>query len=240
MEKEEFFLKLDNNMKKINIQLNDEQKNQFYIYMKLLLEWNEMINLTAITEPIDVIKKHFVDSATILKYIEEKSSIVDVGTGAGFPGIPLKILKPNTKILLVDSLNKRISFLDEVINKLELKGIETKHSRAEDLGRNPNYREKFDIVTSRAVSNMATLSEYMLPLVKIKGSMICMKGSNISDELEDSKKAIQVLGGKLKIVDEFNFLNEDIDRSIVIIDKINKTPKIYPRKAGTPLKSPIK
>ena len=170
MEKEDFFKLIEEYSNQLQIKLNEKQKEQFYNYMKLLIEWNEKINLTAIVEPKEIVLKHFVDSLTISKYIKENSYIADVGTGAGFPGIPLKILRADIKVVLVDSLNKRIKFLDEVINKLELTNIKTIHSRAEEFGQNKEYREKFDIVTSRAVANLATLSEYLLPLAKIEGN----------------------------------------------------------------------
>ena len=168
---------------KIDIKFTEEQLNQFYEYMNLLLEWNEKINLTAITDPNEVILKHFIDSLTINKYIKENSTLADVGTGAGFPGIPLKILRPDLKITLVDSLNKRINFLNEVINKLNLVNIETVHSRIEDFGKDKKYRESFDFVTARAVANLAVLSEYLLPIAKVGGQCVCMKGSSVEEEL---------------------------------------------------------
>ena len=208
--------------------------------MKLLLEWNKKINLTAITEPNEVILKHFVDSLTISKYIEDDSTLVDVGTGAGFPGIPLKIIREDLEITLVDSLNKRINFLKEIIEEIELKNIKAIHSRAEEFGKNVKYREKFDYATSRAVANLSTLSEYLIPLVKIKGRIISMKGSEVKEELIDSKNAINVLGGKILKVDEFQLPSSDIKRNIIIIEKVKNTPNKYPRKAGTPAKDPIK
>ena len=239
MEKEEFSKKLKDTMKKINIEITDKQVNYFYNYMNLLLEWNEKINLTAITEENDIILKHFVDCGTILKYIKDNSSIIDIGTGAGFPGIPLKILNNSLKITLMDSLNKRIIFLNNVIEELKLSNIEAIHARAEELARNRNYREKFDIVTSRAVANLSTLSEYMLPFVKKNGIAISMKGSNIDEELNNSKKAIKILGGKIEKIDNFNLAETDNLRNIIILRKIEKTPKEFPRKAGKPSKEPI-
>lgn len=226
--------------RKIDIMFTDEQLNKFYKYMELLITWNEKINLTAITEPKEIILKHFIDSLTINKYVRNNETLLDVGTGAGFPGIPLKIYRPELNVVLVDSLNKRINFLNEVISELNLENIETIHSRVEEFGKNKKYREKFDIVTARAVANLSVLSEYLLPLTKINGKCICMKGSEIEKECDESKNAINILGGKIKNVEKFNLPNSDILRNIVIIDKIKETPNKYPRKAGTPAKEPIK
>lgn len=223
----------------INIKLNEKQIKQFYDYMNLLIEWNKKINLTAIIEPKEIILKHFVDSLTVSKYINEKSTLIDVGTGAGFPGIPLKILRNDIKITLVDSLNKRIKFLDEVIKKLNLDNIKTVHGRAEEIGRNKEYREKFDYATSRAVANISTLSEYLIPLIKNNGQCIYMKGTDLDEELEKGKKAISVLGGNIVNKEEFELPYSDIKRTIIIIEKVKNTPTKYPRKAGTPSKEPI-
>lgn len=225
---------------KIDIEFNDKQLNQFYEYMNLLLEWNEKINLTAITNPEDVILKHFIDSLTINKYIKENTVLADVGTGAGFPGIPLKIYRPDLKIKLVDSLNKRINFLNEVILKLNLNDIETIHCRIEDFGKDNKYREKMDYVTARAVANVSVLSEYLIPLAKLSGKCIYMKGSDVDEELNDGKNAIKILGGVIKNVEEFYLPYSDILRKVIIIDKIKSTPNKYPRKAGTPAKEPLK
>lgn len=240
MNKEEFKKVFMEYAKKINIDINEEQINKFYDYMNLLIEWNKKINLTAITDYNEIILKHFVDSLTINKCIKENNYVVDIGTGAGFPGIPLKIIRDDIKIVLVDSLNKRINFLNEVIKELNLKNIETVHARAEEFGRNKKYRQKFDIATSRAVANLSTLSEYMIPLVKINGRCICMKGKEIKEELKDSLNAIKVLGGKVENVEEFELADNDINRSIIYILKEKDTPNKYPRKAGTPSKDPIK
>ncbi len=220
-------------------ELTPKMQQQFEDYMNLLLEWNEKINLTAITEEEDIILKHFVDSLTISKYIREGMSIVDIGTGAGFPGVPIKIAREDVEVTLVDSLNKRIKFLDDVIQKLALKNIKTLHFRAEEFGQNKKYRESFDIATSRAVANLSTLVEYLLPTVKVGGMCICMKGSEIKEELESARKAIQILGGEIDRVEQFTLPESDIKRNIVIIKKIKQTPSRYPRKPGTPAKEPL-
>ena len=219
--------------------INNDQLEMFYKYMKLLLEWNKKINLTAITDEDEIILKHFVDSITVLKYINENDKIIDVGTGAGFPGIPIAIMMPNVKITLLDSLNKRINFLNEVIKELDLKNVETIHSRSEDCGKDILYREKFDISIARAVAKLSTLSEYLLPFVKIGGKMICMKGSEIEEELKNAQYAIKVLGGKIISRDEFTLPESDLKRNIIIVKKEQYTPKMYPRKAGLPAKEPI-
>lgn len=239
MNKELFFETITNYASKIEIVLNEKQKEQFYNYMNLLLEWNEKINLTAIIEPDEVILKHFIDSITISKYIKQNAYVADIGTGAGLPGIPLKILREDIEIILVDSLNKRINFLNEVISALNLQNIKTVHSRAEDFGNNREYREKFDVVTSRAVANLATLSEYLIPLAKIEGKCLCMKGPDAEDEINNAKKAISILGGTITNVHKFNLPDSDIGRTVVEINKIKATDKKYPRKAGVPSKEPL-
>lgn len=240
MDKIEFKNILKKSAESINIELNDVQIEKFYRYMDLLLEWNEKINLTAITDCKEIILKHFIDSLTIEKYIDKNSYLVDVGTGAGFPGIPLKILREDINIVLLDSLNKRVNFLNEVCNNLELKNIETVHARVEEFAKNKKYREKFDVVTSRAVANLSILSEYMLPLAKKSGLCVCMKGKEIEEELNNAKNAIKVLGGTLKERKEFYLDDNQISRNIIILKKIKETPSKYPRKAGTPSKEPLK
>lgn len=226
-------------LKDLNIKLDEEQIKKFYIYMNLLIDWNEKINLTSIIKPEEIILKHFIDCLTIAKYIEENSELMDMGTGAGFPGIPLKIYRDDLKIVLADSLNKRLNFLNEVIDTLKLDSIETIHTRAEELGKNKKYREQFDIATSRAVANLATLSEYLLPFVKVGGKCICMKGPDIDEEINIAEKAITILGGKIVKKDVFNLPQSDLGRSIVIIKKVKDTPGKFPRKPGTPAKEPI-
>lgn len=240
MNKEEFFNKMQEKSKFINIDFSVEQLEKFYRYMELLIEWNEKINLTAIIEPEEIILKHFIDSLTIYKDLKKAKSFVDVGTGAGFPGIPIAILNNALKVTLVDSLNKRLIFLQEVIKELNLNNVELVHARAEEFGQNKKYREKFDIATSRAVANLATLSEYLIPLVKINGKCLCMKASDANEEISQAQKAIELLGGKITNVEEFNLPQSDIGRTIIIIDKIKMTPNKFPRKAGTPSKEPIK
>ena len=236
---EEFSKELTKLASKIEIELSLDEIEKLYKFMYLLLEWNEKINLTAITEPEDIILKHFVDSITIRKYIKSENKVLDMGTGAGFPGIPLKIISSDTYFTLVDSLNKRIIFLNEVCDKLKLDKIENIHSRAEELAKNKKYREQYDVVTSRAVARLASLVEYMLPFVKVGGKCICMKGSNVDEELIEAKKAINVLGGEIEKVDKFLLPNSDIERNIVIIKKIKNTSCKYPRKPGTATKQPI-
>lgn len=238
MELEQFKNLLSKELEELSINITDAQTKQFYTYMNLLIEWNNKINLTAIVDEKEIINKHFTDSLTISKYISEKDKVMDIGTGAGFPGIPLKIINENINMDLVDSLNKRIIFLNEVINTLELKGINAIHSRAEDLARMKEHREEYDVVVSRAVARLNVLLEYMMPFVKLGGTCICMKGSNI-EEVDEAKKAIEIFGGKIEKIEEITLPNSDIKRNNIIIKKIRNIPKEYPRKAGIPAKSPI-
>jgi 16S rRNA (guanine527-N7)-methyltransferase len=215
------------------------QQEQLTIYYEMLVEKNKVMNLTAITEFEDVLEKHFLDSIAVAQFVDLKKelSVIDLGTGAGFPGLPLKILFPNLKITLADSLNKRILFLDEVIAALGLIGIQTVHARAEDLAVDPDYREHFDLCVSRAVANLSSLSEYCLPFVKLGGSFISYKSGEIEEELAAAKHAIFLLGGKLDRVVPFQL--DDMSRSFVMIEKTKKTPKAYPRKSGMPTKKPL-
>ena len=238
MEFEIFSEELKIKAKQIEIKLTKEQIEKYYNYMSLLLEWNEKINLTAIIEPREIILKHFVDSLTIAKYIKDDEKLIDVGTGAGFPGIPLSIVKENTDIVLLDSLNKRINFLEEVKENLKLENITTIHGRAEEFGKNKKERETYDIATSRAVAPLNILLEYLLPLVKVGGRAICMKGSNI-EEVENAKNALEILGGQIEKIEEITLPNSDIKRNIIIVEKVKNTPSKYPRKPGTPSKEPI-
>lgn len=240
MEKQEFKAKLKEEAMQFGIELSEKQQDNFYNYMKLLLDWNEKINLTAITEPKEVITKHFADSLSITLYINENDRILDIGTGAGFPGIPLKIVLEKNEIKLLDSLNKRINFLNEVIEKLELKNIQAIHGRAEEFNKIDGNRESYDIVVSRAVAKLNVLLEYMLPFVKLNGRCICMKSADTAEELKEAENAIKILGGEIEKIDEITLKNTDIKRKIIVIKKINKTPNKYPRKAGTPTKEPIK
>lgn len=240
MNKQEFIKEIIAQAGEINVVLSKNQAEQFYNYMNILIDWNEKINLTAITEPKEIIQKHFIDSLTISKHIKENTEIIDVGTGAGFPGIPIKIANNNTKITLLDSLNKRLIYLNELIQELDLKNIHTIHYRAEEAGQNLAYREQFDVAVSRAVAPLNILVEYLLPFVKVNGICICMKGNNIKEEMDSSKSAIKTLGGKIEKIEEFKLPSSDINRNIIIIRKIKETPKKYPRKPGTPSKDPIK
>lgn len=226
-----------------SIKLSNLQINQFLKYYEMLIEKNKVMNLTAITDFEEVVDKHFIDSLSILRivnvnnFVDNSLSVIDLGTGAGFPGIPLKIVFPDNYFLLADSLNKRISFLNEVIHELGLEFIDTVHGRAEDLAKNKCYREKFDICVSRAVANLSTLSEYCIPFVKVGGRFISYKSGSIDEELAHANNAIQVLGGKVSDVDKFKI--EDNDRSLVMIEKIDHSPSKYPRKAGTPSNNPL-
>lgn len=228
-------------LKDSGITLSDKQISQFETYFEMLVEWNEKINLTAVTEKEEVYLKHFFDSVTPSLYIDfnEIETICDVGAGAGFPSIPLKIVYPHLQITIVDSLNKRIKFLNELAASLDLDKVNFVHDRAETFGKSQQYRESFDLVTARAVARLSVLSELCLPLVKKGGQFVALKGSQGNEELEDAQFAISVLGGEVKTVNEFTLPLEESMRQIITIDKLRQTPKKYPRKPGTPNKEPL-
>lgn len=238
MRNNEIFLK---GLEELDIQLSENQMEQFERYYDLLIEWNSFMNLTAITEYEEVLVKHFLDSLVISKVWkpEDGKKLLDLGTGAGFPGIPLKIVYPKLDIVLMDSLNKRIKFLNEVIKQLNLENIKAIHGRAEELGRNIDYRDTFDVCVSRAVARLASLSEFCLPFVKTTGFFIPYKSGKIKDELEEAKYAFQQLGGKLIREDSFLLPNTDVERTLIVINKVKETPSQYPRGGGKPLKNPL-
>lgn len=235
--------RFEENLKKMNISISNEQIKEFQLYYEILLEWNSFMNLTAITELDEVLTKHFLDSASLIHAIpdlpEKNWTVIDIGTGAGFPGIPLKILFPNLKITLLDSLNKRIKFLKEVIDTLQLKEIYAIHGRAEDFAQNMVHREQYDLCVSRAVANLTTLSEYCIPFLKRDGIFVSYKSEKITEEYEQSKKAIRLLGGDFIKQTDFYLPESDIYRNLTVIEKKASTPKKYPRKSGLPSKEPL-
>ena len=232
-------------LEELGIELSNDQIEQFVKFYEMLVEKNKVMNLTGITEFNEVIVKHFIDSLALVKIIDKERladdiSIIDIGTGAGFPGIPLKIAFPEIKIALLDSLNKRINFLKEVSEELGFENIEFIHGRSEDFGRNPQYREQFDICVSRAVANLATLSEFCVPFVKVGGSFVSYKAGDCGEEVSESVKAVEKMGGKIKTQLEYVVPTSDLNRVLLSIKKEKATPKSFPRKAGTPAKEPIK
>ena len=231
--------RLIENMKMISVELTDKQVSQFIKFYEMLVEWNKVMNLTGITEYDEVVMKHFVDSLSIVKVngFDNVTSIIDVGTGAGFPGIPLKIVFPEIKITLLDSLNKRIRFLNAVIDELELENIETIHGRAEDFSKKEDYREQYDLCVSRAVANLSTLAEYCLPFVRLGGKFISYKSGECENEVAAAKSAIFLLGGKVE--DVYKFSIGEAQRAFISLTKANGTSKKYPRKAGMPSKNPL-
>ena len=231
--------KFKQGLEKLNLHLTDEQIKQFLTYYELLIEKNKVMNLTAITEYEEVIEKHFLDSISLCQVydLSKPVKILDLGTGAGFPGVPLKIAFPEVVITLADSLNKRIKFLDEVVETLGLEKVTTIHARAEELARNKEHRESYDLVVSRAVANLSTLGEYCIPFVKMNGDFISYKSGEVEEEVEVAKKAVKILGGQIR--DVYKFELSEQKRSFVIIEKVKTTPKTYPRKAGTPSKEPL-
>lgn len=244
---ETFAGQMKRDMEQLGIDLSDKQMQQYFTYYEMLVEKNKVMNLTAITEEREVVTKHFSDSLSLFKaFVDENSSylydgcrLIDVGTGAGFPGIPLKIAFPKLKVTLLDSLNKRVKFLEEVCNALNLDEVTFVHGRAEDIGRQPEHREGYDLCVSRAVANLASLSEYCMPFVKIGGYFIPYKSGEVDEELKQATKAVHILGGELSKVEKFNLPGTDAARSLVIIRKINTISKKYPRKAGIPTKEPL-
>ena len=231
--------RLIENMKRISVELTDKQVSQFIKFYEMLVEWNKVMNLTGITEYDEVVMKHFVDSLSIVKVngFDNVTTIIDVGTGAGFPGIPLKIVFPEIKITLLDSLNKRIKFLNAVIDELELENIETIHGRAEDFSKKEDYREQYDLCVSRAVANLSTLAEYCLPFVRLGGKFISYKSGECENEVAAAKSAIFLLGGKVE--DVYKFSIGEAQRAFISLTKANGTSKKYPRKAGMPSKNPL-
>lgn len=232
---------LEQGCKQLKIRLNDIQKKQFIDFYEYLVEKNKVMNLTGITEFEEVLVKHFLDSLACVKAVDMSKikSVMDIGTGAGFPGVPLKIAFPHLEACLLDSLKKRVNFLEETFRILNFENIKAIHGRAEEFAKNKEYREQYDLCVSRAVSNLATLSEYCLPYVKCGGYFISYKSGKIQEELEQAEKAIKILGGKIKDTVYFQLPGSEIDRSLVVIEKVKQTPSRYPRKAGTPLKEPI-
>ena len=238
----DFYDLMSKSAEDVGLQLSKEQYNQFITYMKLLQEWNEKINLTAIVEDEDIIKKHFIDSMKAFKREEFKKAktLIDVGTGAGFPGLPIAIMKNDLKVTLLDSLNKRINFLNTVVGELGLSNVTTIHSRAEDGAKNKDLREKFDVATSRAVANLSVLSEFCLPYVKVGGSFIALKGPSVDQEIKESMNAIKLLSGEFVDICEVSIEGTELRHNLVVVKKIKECSKTYPRKAGLITKNPLK
>lgn len=233
--------RFDQELETLGIRLTDLQKKQFDRYYEILIEWNRVMNLTGITEYDEVNLKHFTDSLTIvrIKNMKDISALIDIGTGAGFPGIPIKIAFPQIRVTLLDSLNKRVKFLNHVIEELKLNDVTALHGRAEDYAKKQEYREQFDMCASRAVANLSTLAEYCLPFVKKGGCFVSYKSAESDDEIKMSENALEILGGKLEFIDKFTLPDSDMGRALVSINKIKNTPKKYPRKAGVPSKEPL-
>lgn len=234
----EFKELLKNECKNNKIEYKEDKAEILYKYMRLVQEWNTKVSLTTLNDDIMFCMKHIIDSLSICFYKKNEKNLIDIGTGAGFPGIPLKIYYPEMKVTLIDSVNKKVMVLNDIIEKLELKDIEALHIRAEDLARDKNYREKFDMATTRAVSNLSTISEYMLPFLKVGGHAICMKGPNVEEELKSGEKAINILGGEIEKIDQFNISNQ-FERKIIVIKKAKPISNLYPRGQGKALKNPL-
>ena len=237
-----YFDVMEKACKKVGLTFDENKYNKFMKYKEMIQEWNEKINLTTITEDSEIVQKHFIDSINIFnfKFLKNSKNLIDVGSGAGFPGLPIKIVNSDIKVVLLDSLNKRVNFLNEVIKELDLKDIKTIHGRAEDFGKDKEYREKFDIATSRAVANMTVLSEFCMPYVKVGGYFLALKGPSIEQELKDSRNAIGTLGGKIQDIIKVDMEDSEMNHNLVVIKKMRATDMRYPRKAGMVTKKPIK
>lgn len=237
-----YFQLIEEACTELNVELDEKKYDQFIKYMELIIEWNKKINLTAITDEEEIIKKHFIDSIKVLKFdsIKKAKNLIDIGTGAGFPGIPLKIMLPDLEVTLLDSLNKRIIFLDEVIKQLNLECIRAIHGRAEELGHDKKFREKYEISISRAVANLSVLSEYCIPFVKESGYFIAMKGPALDEELYEGKNAIPLLGGKIEKIEKVFIEETELNHNILVVKKVKKTNEIYPRKQSSISKKPLK
>lgn len=238
MDFEKFECFFDEELKKNNLSVKKESYKKFYDYMIKVLDWNTKINVTAVRDEENFIIKHYIDSLMISGYLDKTSKVIDIGTGAGFPGVPLKLFNENIDITLIDSINKKLNVIRESIKDLNLNKIDIIHSRAEDLAVKPEYREMYDIATTRAVSNLSTILEYMMPFIKVGGIAICMKGPNYQEELENARNAIKILGGKIDVIENFN-INTEYERNIIVVKKVSSTPKKYPRSGNKPLKEPI-
>jgi len=240
-ENNSYYSLLSSAISDVGLGFDENKYNQFIKYMNLIKAWNEKVNLTAITEDLEIVKKHFIDSIKIFKFepLKDAVKVIDVGTGGGFPGIPMKIVKPELEIILLDSLKKRINVLESILDDIGIKGVTTIHGRAEEFGVNPQFREKFDVVVSRAVANLAVLSEFCLPYSKLGGYFVALKGPSVESEVNESKRAIKELGGELMDLIEVQIENSDLKHNLVVIKKIKNTPKQYPRKAGIVSKKPL-
>lgn len=240
-ENNKYYDLLNSAVNDVGLEFDENKYNQFIKYMSLLKSWNEKVNLTAITDDLEIVKKHFIDSIKIFKFqpLKDAKKVIDVGTGGGFPGIPMKIIKPELEVVLLDSLKKRISVLESILNDIGINDVAAIHGRAEEFGVKTEFREKFDVVVSRAVANLAVLSEFCLPYAKIGGYFVALKGPSVDSEVNESKRAINELGGKLIDLIEVHIENTDLKHNLVVIKKIKNTPKQYPRKAGIVSKKPL-
>lgn len=238
MDLKEFEVFFEKELNKNQLTVSKDSYEKYFKYMKNVLEWNTKINVTAVRDEENFIIKHYIDSLVISKYVEGNPRVIDIGTGAGFPGVPVKLYNEDMDITLIDSINKKLNVIRESIKDLDLKNIEIIHSRAEDLAVKEGYRESFDVATTRAVSNLSTILEYMMPFIKVGGIAVCMKGPNYQEELDSARNAIKVLGGKLELIENFN-INTEYERNIIIIKKVSKTPNKYPRSGNKHLKEPI-